>query len=58
MKTLKHKWIQQSGFKRHKCERCNCTKKWSEGWHRIVYWDRFCKFHLTLPSCELPNIKL
>ena len=58
MKTLKHKWIQQNGFRIYKCERCDCSRYWSEGWHRLVFIDRFNKFHLTTPECALPNTLL
>jgi hypothetical protein len=58
MKTIHHTWVKQDGFKHSKCSRCNCTKKWSEGWQRLIYIDRFDKLHLTTPSCILPNTLL
>ena len=39
MKTrIRHKWIQQDGFRSDKCKHCNCTRKWDDGFQRIVYY--------------------
>lgn len=58
MKTIRHKWVALPGFKRHKCERCNCIRLWNEGYGKVVFYDRYGKLYPFTPSCELPNVKL
>jgi hypothetical protein len=61
MKTIKHHWIKQDGFRIHKCERCGCIRRWDSEWLRydggygkLVYERRFYK-NIEPPSCYLPN---
>ena len=57
-KLIRHKWKALYGFKHHKCERCNCIRKWSDMGQRILYIDRFGNTFYQTPECELPNIRL
>jgi hypothetical protein len=54
MKHPRHSWIEQGGFRVDKCEHCGCTRKWDDGFKRMVYykengagpffWAPICKF--------------
>jgi len=56
-KLIRHKWIEQDGFRVHRCERCCLVRYWDEGYQRIIYkWKGLVGY--TAPGCVLPNTKI
>ncbi len=54
MKTIRHRWIKQDGFRKHQCEKCHCIRKWDAGFQRIMYfWAN--KITYDAPSCIIMN---
>ena len=52
MKTVKHSWVQQDGFRTDKCIHCGTIRKWDEGWKRVVYLESGLHLKLFSPSCR------
>jgi hypothetical protein len=34
----RHSWIQQDGFRIDKCEHCEATRRWDDGFKRLIYF--------------------
>jgi len=57
MKHPRHSWIQQDGFRVDKCEHCGCTRKWDDGWKRVIYLpEKSIGVLLWAPSCKFVMI--
>ena len=55
-KLLRHKWIEQLGFKTHQCSRCGLIRYWDTIEQRLLFrWKGMIGY--TAPSCDLPNTK-
>lgn len=51
-KHIRHKWISQGGFRRHKCEHCGCIRSWDAGWKRLMYYHGYIHSTFTAPECK------
>jgi hypothetical protein len=64
MNKPRHSWVQQIGFRYDRCEHCGATRKWDQGFQRIMYfregsyaplyWAPSCKFVMVTDVCS-PN---
>ena len=36
-KLITHKWIEQNGFKVHRCSHCGLIHYWDNGFHQLMY---------------------
>jgi hypothetical protein len=58
MKTIRHKWVKQPGFRIHKCSICGLIRLWSPAWKSLMY-RKYERGDLTFfkLSCNIPNTK-
>jgi hypothetical protein len=57
IKKIKHKWEEYTGWRTHKCLRCNAIRKYDNSFGKYyIYYDKFGKlFTHHAPECVLPN---
>jgi len=54
-KLLRHKWIEQDGFRVHKCYHCATIRYWDSGYQRLMFkWMRNWKWIIGYkpPECK------
>ena len=39
-KLLRHKWIEQDGFRIHECKHCKLIRYWDDKFHRLMHKQR------------------
>ena len=55
-KLIRHRWVQQDGFRTFQCERCGIKKYWSPAYKKLIFEKRNGVFSIyATPSCVLPN---
>ena len=52
MKTVKHRWITQDGFRTQKCQYCSCIRKWDENFKKEIFYVDGLHLRLNTPSCK------
>ena len=50
-KIMRHKWLQEDGFRTDRCIHCNCIRKWDDQWKRIIYLTPG-RMYLFPPNCK------
>jgi hypothetical protein len=60
MKTIRHKWQPQPGFRVHRCSKCGVIRQWREAWGCLVYLRNWTDgiIRTFAPDCVLPNTKI
>jgi hypothetical protein len=51
-KLIRHKWIKIDGFRIHKCEYCNCIRKYDTYRQKLVYYVDGLYLKLRTPDCK------
>jgi len=50
-KLLRHKWIEQPGFRIYRCEHCGVIRYWDAGFQRLMFkWKGLTGY--TPPACK------